>query len=80
MIGGGEEMNIYVRILFSILIPLSFVIDGLGAKRLLPGWGALTIICIVYMLIVWRDKNRWTWMQYAGAVGVMCADFIAAPI
>ncbi|MGO8947006.1 MAG: sensor histidine kinase [Ktedonobacterales bacterium] len=63
-------MNQYVRILFSIMLPVFFLFDGILAQRSLLAWCGLAIILLLYLLIVWTDQSWWTRTKYALAVGL----------
>jgi signal transduction histidine kinase len=61
-------MNIYIRILFSTLLPVFFIFDGILARWSPLAWCGLAIILLLYLLIIWTDQSWWTRTKYALAV------------
>ena len=63
-------MNLYVRILFSLMLPGFFVLDGILAQHSLLAWSALAAILVLDLLIVWTNSAWWSRTRFALAVGV----------
>ena len=70
-------MNRYVRILFTILLPPSFYLSGVLAGQALWSWGGFAILYLLYMPLVWLEREWWTRTRYLLVVGLAWALVLA---
>lgn len=66
-------MNRYIRMLFTILLPPSFYLSGILAGQAFWSWGVLAILFLLYMLLVWLEREWWTRTRYLLVVGLAWA-------
>jgi signal transduction histidine kinase len=63
-------MNHYIRLLFSVMLPVFFLFDGIVVQRSRLAWCPLALILLLYLLIVWTDQSWWTRTKYGLTVGL----------
>ena len=63
-------MNHYIRLLFSVMLPVFFLFDGIVVQRSRLAWCLLALILLLYLLIVWTDQSWWTRTKYGLTVGL----------
>ncbi len=63
-------MNRYVRLLFTILLPPSFYLSGILAGQTLWSWAGFALLFLLYMPLVWLEREWWTYAKYLLVVGL----------
>lgn len=58
-------MSRFVRILFSILLPIFFALDRILFRHSPLAWRGLALLLLLYLCNVWLDQRWWTRRKYA---------------